>query len=200
LPTTILSRGLLTFAFFGADAYVTLSITTVRHHSTLLAGAVVTSSTLAWTAGSWVQAHFNQRWEGRRLVRAGLGCILLGIAGMVTFLHAGVPLAVAFISWTIAGFGMGLSYAPISLMMLRVAPPGREGWASASLNLADVLGTALGVGIGGAAVATVSRAAHPVSNGVAVAYGAAACAAVLAAVLSPRLPRTTGVTERAPAP
>jgi MFS family permease len=200
LPTTILSRGLLTFAFFGADAYVTLSITTVRHHSTLLAGAVVTSSTLAWTAGSWVQAHFNQRWEGRRLVRAGLGCILLGIAGMVTFLHAGVPLAVAFISWTIAGFGMGLSYAPISLMMLRVAPPGREGWASASLNLADVLGTALGVGIGGAAVATVSRAAHPVSNGVALAYGAAACAAALAAVLSPRLPRTTGVTERAPAP
>jgi MFS family permease len=200
LPTTILSRGLLTFAFFGADAYVTLSITTVRHHSTLLAGAVVTSSTLAWTAGSWVQAHFNQRWEGRRLVRAGLGCILLGIAGMVTFLHPGVPLAVAFISWTIAGFGMGLSYAPISLMMLRVAPPGREGWASASLNLADVLGTALGVGIGGAAVATVSRAAHPVSNGVALAYGAAACAAVLAAVLSPRLPRTTGVTERAPAP
>jgi hypothetical protein len=32
--------------------------------------------------------------------------------------------------------------------MLRAAPSGREGWASASLNLADVLGVALGVGIG----------------------------------------------------
>jgi MFS family permease len=200
LPTTILSRGLLTFAFFGADAYVTLSVTTVRHHSTLLAGAVVTASTLAWTAGSWVQAHFSDRWEGRRLVRAGLTCILIGIAGMAAFLQAGVPVAVAFAAWTIAGLGMGLSYAPISLMMLRVAPSGREGWASASLNLADVLGTALGVGIGGAAVASVSRAAHPVSNGVALAFGIAACAAVAAVVLTPRLPRTTGIEVPASAP
>jgi MFS family permease len=200
LPTTILSRGLLTFAFFGADAYVTLSVTTVRHHSTLLAGAVVTASTLSWTAGSWVQAHFNNRWEGKRLVGAGLGCILIGIAGMVTFLHAGVPMAVAFVAWAIAGLGMGLSYAPISLMMLRVAPSGREGWASASLNLADVLGTALGVGIGGAAVAAVSRAAHPVSSGVALAFGIAAGAAVAGVVLSRRLPRTTRFEVPSPAP
>jgi hypothetical protein len=32
LPTTILARGVLTSAFFGADAYVTLTITTIRHH------------------------------------------------------------------------------------------------------------------------------------------------------------------------
>jgi MFS family permease len=81
LPTTILVRGMLTFAFFGSDAYVTLSITTVRHHSVLLAGAVVTSSTLAWTAGAWVQAHLNDRWEGGRLVRCGQTGILIGIAG-----------------------------------------------------------------------------------------------------------------------
>src|SRR6516225_7618224 len=31
LPATILSRGLLTFTFFGADAYVTLAVTAVRH-------------------------------------------------------------------------------------------------------------------------------------------------------------------------
>ena len=39
LPATILSRGLLTFAFFGADAYVTLAITEVRHRSPLVAGS-----------------------------------------------------------------------------------------------------------------------------------------------------------------
>ncbi len=50
LPATILSRGLLTFAFFGADAYVTLTMTTVRHHSPALAGVAVTGSTLGWTA------------------------------------------------------------------------------------------------------------------------------------------------------
>ena len=161
LPATILSRGLLTFAFFGADAYVTLTITTVRGHSTLMAGAVVTASTLAWTVGSWVQARLNDRWEGARLVRTGLVLILVGTAGMAWQLRPGVPVGEAFVAWSVAGFGMGLSYAPISLMMLRAAPPGREGWASASLNLADVLGIALGVGIGGAAVAAFSRGPGP---------------------------------------
>ena len=157
LPATILSRGLLTFAFFGADAYVTLTITTVRHHGTLMAGAVVTASTLAWTVGAWIQARLNDQWEGARLVRAGLVLILAGTAGMAWQLRDGVPVWEAFVAWSAAGLGMGLSYAPISLMMLRAAPSGREGWASASLNLADVLGIALGVGVGGAAVAAVSR-------------------------------------------
>jgi MFS family permease len=190
LPATIVSRGLLTFAFFGADAYVTLTITTVRHHSTVMAGAVVTVSTLAWTVGSWVQARLNDQWEGRRLVRWGLALILLGTVGMAWQLRSGVPVAEGFVAWAAAGFGMGLCYAPITLMMLRVAPSGREGWASASLNLADVLGTALGVGLGGAAVAAVARSGRAVSIGVGVAFGAAALAAVAALLISRRLPTT----------
>jgi len=196
LPATILSRGLLTFAFFGADAYVTLTITTVRHHSTLMAGAVVTASTLAWTAGSWLQARLNQQWEGARLVRTGLLLILAGTAGMAWQLRPGVPVWEAFVAWSVAGFGMGLSYAPISLMMMRAAPSGREGWASASLNLADVLGIALGVGVGGAAVAAVSRGTQPIAGGVVIAFAAAALAAVLALVIARRLP---GSLERNPA-
>ena len=188
--------GLLTFAFFGADAYVTLTITTVRHHSTLMAGAVVTASTLAWTAGSWLQARLNLQWEGSRLVRAGLLLILAGTAGMAWQLRPGVPVWEAFVAWSVAGFGMGLSYAPLSLMMMRAAPPGREGWASASLNLADVLGIALGVGVGGAAVAAVSRGSRPIAGGVVIAFAAAALAAVLALVVVRRLP---GSLEHTPA-
>ena len=51
LPATIPAAGLLTFAFFGADAYVTLTVTTVRHDSPALAGVVVTGSTLALDGG-----------------------------------------------------------------------------------------------------------------------------------------------------
>jgi len=198
LPATILSRGLLTFAFFGADAYVTLTVTTVRGHSTLVAGAVVTASTLAWTVGSWVQARLNERWEGARLVRTGLVLILLGTAGMAWQLHPGVPIAEAFVAWSAAGLGMGLSYAPISLMMLRAAPPGREGWASASLNLADVLGIALGVGIGGAAVAAFSRGVRPVAAGVVLAFAVAALAAVIGLVIARRLPGSLTTVAVAP--
>jgi MFS family permease len=199
LPATMLSRGLLTFAFFGADAYVTLTITTVRHHGTIAAGGVVTASTLAWTLGSWIQARLNDQWEGARLVRVGLALILIGTAGMTWQLRDGVPLWEAYVAWSLAGLGMGLSYAPISLMMLREAPAGREGWASASLSLADVLGTALGVGVGGAAVAAASRGNRPLSGGVVLAFAAAALAAVVALFVARRLPGTLDRTPAEPA-
>jgi hypothetical protein len=124
LPATILSRGLLTFTFFGADAYVTLAITAVRHHSPLVAGIAVTGATLGWTAGAWVQARLSETWPGRRFVRIGLVIVLAGIAGMVLVLQPRVPVAVGLVAWTVAGLGMGLAYAPLSLMMLRHAPRG----------------------------------------------------------------------------
>ena len=188
LPTTILSRGLLTFAFFGADAFVTLAIVTVRHHSVAAAGVVVTGSTLAWTAGAWIQARLASRWEGRRLVRAGLTLVLVGAAGMIVVLHPGVPLAVALAAWALAGLGMGLAYAPISLMMLREAPDGREGWASASLNLSDVLGSALGAGLGGAAIAVGALRGWSLATGLTIAFALPAGVAVVALAVSGRLP------------
>src|SRR4029077_106771 len=140
---------LLTFSFFGADAFVTLTITTVRHHSPALAGVAVTGATLAWTAGAWLQSRLNGRWEARRLVGWGLVIIVVGLAAMALVLLPATPIEIAVAAWTVAGFGIGLAYAPISLLMLRAAPAGSEGWASASLTLADVLGTALGIGAGG---------------------------------------------------
>ena len=41
VPAAVLCRGLLTFTFFGADSFVTLSITMVRHYSPLVAGLAV---------------------------------------------------------------------------------------------------------------------------------------------------------------
>ena len=196
LPATILTRGLLTFTFFGADAYVTLTITSVRHHTPVVAGIAVTGATVAWTIGAWVQARLSETWAGRRLVRGGLLAVLAGIAGMVLVLQPGVPVAVGLAAWTVAGFGMGLAYAPISLMMLRSAPPGQEGRVSASLNLADVLGTAIGIGVGGAAVA--AAAGRDLRLGVTVAFAAAAVMGLTALVITRRLP--PGPTSAPPPP
>ena len=188
LPATILARGLLTFAFFGGDAYVTLSIVTARHASTTLAGVAVTGSTLSWTVGAWLQARLSERWEGARLVRLGMFFVLLGLLGMTVVLRPGVPVTAALAAWAVSGLGIGLAYAPISLMMLREAPSGREGWASASLNLVDVLGTAMGVGFGGAAVAAASQAGWALSSGVTVAFVIASTGAVTGLLLVSRLP------------
>jgi len=186
LPATILSRGLLTFTFFGADAYVTLAVTAVRHRTPVVASIAVTGATVAWTVGAWVQARLNETWEGRRLVRTGLVIVLAGIAGMILVLAPAVPVAEGLAAWTVAGLGMGLAYAPISLMMLKEAPPGQEGRVSASLNLADVLGTAIGIGVGGAAVA--AAAGRDLRLGVAVAFASAAAVGLVALVVTRRLP------------
>ena len=202
LPATILTRGLLTFAFFGADTYVTLAITAVRHRSPVVAGIAVTGATLGWTAGAWVQARLSETWQGRRFVRTGLVIILVGIAGMALVLWPAVPVAEGLAAWTIAGLGMGLAYAPLSLMMLRKARPGGEGRASASLNLADVLGTAIGIGVGGAAVAVgTGKDLHLGLMAAFVITGAVGIAALV--VVTRRLPPGTSssppVTEQVPA-
>ncbi|MGH3259576.1 MAG: MFS transporter [Streptosporangiaceae bacterium] len=195
LPATIASRGLLTFAFFGADAYVTLAVTAVKHRSPVVAGLAVTGATVAWTAGAWVQARLSDTWEGRRLVRTGLVIVLAGIAGMVLDLLPAVPVAEGIAAWTVAGLGIGLAYAPLSLLMLRQAPPGQEGQASASLNLTDVLGTAIGIGVGGAAVA--AEAGRDLRVGIWAAFAAATAVGLLALAVTRRLP--PGPTS-APAP
>jgi len=190
LPTVILSRGLLTFAFFGADAYVTLTITTVRHHSPALAGVAVTGSTLAWTAGAWIQSRLNARWEARRLIGCGVVVILAGITAMALVLSPAVPVEVGIGAWTVAGLGIGLAYAPMTLLMLREAPQGREGWAAASLSLADVLGTAIGIGLGGAAVTAATAHGWPLAAGVGIAFALAGTGVLGLAFASRRLPLT----------
>jgi MFS family permease len=152
----------------------------------VVAGIAVTGATLAWTAGAWVQARLSGVWEGRRLVRTGLVIIGVGIAGMVLVLQPDVPVAEGLAAWTVAGLGMGLAYAPLTLMMLRNARPGHEGQASASLNLADVLGTAIGIGVGGAAVA--AGAGHHLPLGIAAAFATAAAVALTALAVTRRLP------------
>ena len=188
LPAVILVRGLLTFAFFGADAFVTLTITTALHHEAAVATLAITGSTLAWAAGSWLQVRLDAEREGRSLVRGGLLLVLVGIAGVAASLLPGVPVWVAVAAWTLSGLGIGVAYSPGSLMMLQQTPRGREGWASASLNLADLLGTALGTGIGGAALAVGAERGWSISTALAVAFAVAAAGAVVGLLASARLP------------
>ncbi len=62
-------------------------------------------------------------------------------------------------------------------------------FASASLNLADVLGSAVGIGVGGAAVA--ATAGRDVPLGIAVAFAAAAAVGIAALAVTRRLPAGT---------
>ncbi len=85
-----------------------------------------------------------------------------------------MPVWAALVAWTVAGFGIGIAYSPISLTALGWARPGNEGRVSASVQLCDVLGTALGTGVAGAAVAIVHQHGGAARLGLGLAFATAA--------------------------
>jgi MFS family permease len=191
----VLTRGLLTFAYFAGDAYVPLTLTSVRHTSTTYAGLTLTLATLTWTAAAWLQSRVVNRVGPRVLVATGLSFVLAGLAGLAAVVSPSVPLWVAPAAWAVSGFGIGLAYAPISLTALGWAARGREGEASAALQLSDVLGTALGTGIAGAAIALVhQRGGHP-DVGLRIAFAIAGSVAIAGLVVAPRVPAQTARSD-----
>ncbi len=199
LPAAVLSRGLLTFAFFAGDAYVPLMLTSIRHTSPTYAGFTLTVSTVAWTAGAWAQARALARRGPRRLIAIGLGLVIAGLVAMASLLWHAVPTWVAPAAWTLAGFGVGLAYTPISVTALALARPGEEGRVSSSVQLSDVLGTAFGTGVAGAAVAIGHQHGSDPRLGLGLAFAIAVAVALVALAVTPRLPRSASPAARDPA-
>ncbi len=135
--------------FFGVDAFVALTLVGWRGVSATEAGIALTSATIAWTAGAWIQARGHARWPTHRFVQAGFLVTLVGLAGMILVLNPEVTWLFAILAFGVAGLGMGLAYSPLALIVLREATADAQGAATSALSLTDSLGTALGTGITG---------------------------------------------------
>jgi MFS family permease len=174
LPANLATRGLLTYTFFGAEAFLPLALTELRGQSPARAGIALTAAALTWTAGSWLQARLDARDGGRgrqARVMAGFAVILAGgVLTALTVLIGGIPVWPATAGWGIAGLGMGLAYPAISLLALRHAPEGQEGMVSGSLQVAEVLSIAVGAGLGGAAVALTETLGLAPAAGIGAAF------------------------------
>jgi len=187
VPAAVLVRGILTFAFFGTDAYVSLTFQEVRDRPTWVAGAALTAATLAWTAAAWVQERLVHTLGPRRLVMIGFGLLTVGIVGMQGALGP-LPVPASIALWSVAGAGIGLSYSPLSVTVLGLAEPGREGAASSSLQLTDVLGVSLGTGIAGAFVALGESQGWEVRSALELAFAMTLVVAALGIAAARRLP------------
>lgn len=173
LPASLITRGLLTFTFFGFEAFLPLGLTELRGQSLAQAGLALTAAALGWTAGSWIQARLDGRDGGRGRrgrVLAGLALLLAGgVATAVTVLGDGIPVAVAAAAWGVGSLGMGVAYASLSLLALAEAPSGQEGMVGSSLQVAEVLSVAVGAGIGGAVVALAATTGRSDAAGISAA-------------------------------
>ncbi len=193
LPAAVLVRGILTFSFFQADAYVPLTVTTVRGAVPILAGAALTASSCFWTAGSWIQERRVNRDGPRPLVAGGFGFVAAGIALLLLTLDPALPAALAIVAWGIAGLGIGMAYSPLSVVVLAEAEPGQEGAATAALQLSDVLGVALGTGVGGVVIAAGHRAGWTPRPALIIVFSMAFAVSLVGIALCRRLPRRVRV-------
>jgi MFS family permease len=158
VPAAILLRGAMTFSFFAADGYVALLLQTWRGTSPVLTGVVFAATTVAWSAATWFQAKRIDRWGVVPFTRLGFVLVLLGAVLSIPAVMPAVPAEILLVTWALPGVGMGVMYSAATLVVLRRSRESDQGAATASLQLADILGTALGVGVGGAIAAAGTRA------------------------------------------
>jgi MFS family permease len=187
--------GLLNLAFFGVDAFVPLALTDIRGTSTRFAGLALTAATMTWTGGSWLQAHFARTASPRKVIRTGFTLLGVGFLLMLGVVLTDVSVYGGIAAWAVAGIGIGMSYASMSLVVVESAPTGEEGKATSSMQLTNTLGGAVATGIGGAFVSILSTGDIASKTSLTVQYllmiGVLA-AAFIAAQRLPTQPRRAG--------
>ncbi len=187
-PAVVATIGLVAFGFFGTEAFVPLAITQVRGASLPVGGLALSAAAVTWTAGSWIQARLAPLGWRRGLVGSGTLLIATGIGLAALSLLPGLPVATAGLAWAVAGLGMGLAYSTLTLLVLETAEPGREGAASAGLQLAFTIGTAFGSGVGGALVGLADARILPLGTAIAVSDALMLLVILTAALATARIP------------
>ncbi|HEY3501849.1 MAG TPA: MFS transporter [Actinocatenispora sp.] len=160
LPMSVLSRGLLSGAYFAVLAYVPLTLTAVHHYRPATAGLPLTVGALGWCLAAG--------WQGRRgdlpritLLRTGFVLLAIGLAGIALIAPPGGPAWAALIVLPIAGAGMGLGVSAASVLTLDASSVADRGFNSSAMQISDLLGQVLMVGVGGVLVNLLASTAHP---------------------------------------
>ena len=178
-------------AFFGADAYVALMLTSVRGFSLGLASLAITLGAVGWSAAAVFTPGFTARFGRARVVAAGGALCVLGTLGLAA-VTTGIPAAWAFVACAVSGAGIGLGYPTISVAAFGYAEEGAEGVVSSATLLAGVAGVLFGVLACGLLLSAGPRFGIGLQPALLAAFLVAAtcgaAAAALALRISPRLP------------
>jgi MFS family permease len=185
LPAVVAARGLLAGSFFGMDALLPLTLTRLHGYGPAAAGIPLTAGALGWAAASYLQ--------GRRpdlsrvtLLRSGFLLVAAGLAATAVVAVPGAGGWPAYLTWAVAGLGMGLGMPSAGVLLLERSPDHRRGADSAAFQIADVTGSALCVGLTGVLVAAAASGLAPLWAAVLVADAVLAVLALAGAVVSPR--------------
>jgi predicted MFS family arabinose efflux permease len=188
IPATVLTRGVLTFAFFATDSFVSLFLQSIRHTGRLYSSVAYAAASFTWTGGSWIQARSSRTRSASQLNQLGLLTVGIGAAVMALVVMTDVPTWLVVLAWAVGGLGIGLAYPQQALVVLSTAPPSQEGFSTAALQLSDVLGVAIGSGIGGVIITTSERWGHGLTGGLTVVFWMSVAASLVGVALAQRMP------------
>ncbi len=186
LGSTVVLRGLLAASFFGAEAYLPLTLTREHGFGPAEAGLPLTVGALGWAVGSWLQGRLGSDRARAALLPGAFGAVAacVGLLGFVAWPATTPWLALPL--WLVGGAGMGVAMPVISVLTLRLSPAHEQGANSAALQISDVTGSIVGIGAGGVLVALTQAGHLSFSPTVAAIDAGTAGVALVGAMLSLR--------------
>lgn len=155
LPAVMMSRFLLTAAFNGAITFIPLMLVNERQLSLTTAGLTLSVGSLGWSFGSFVQGHRLMGDRRSELVVAGGAALTVGVLLLAAVAGFGWHYYVVGLATAVCGLGMGLAMSSTSVLSLALSRVSEHGRTSSSLQLADVLGSVMGISVAGAVFAAL---------------------------------------------
>ena len=148
LPAVIAVRAIVAGAYFCAEAFIPLALTSIRHVSTTTSGLVLTCGAVSWAIGSWTQG----RSKSSRVQLAGVGSVIgtSAVASLPLCLWLPHPALWAGASMLLDAFGMGMLFPSLGILTLRYSSLGDQGANSAALQVSDSIGGVVLMSIAGA--------------------------------------------------
>ncbi|PWJ60715.1 putative MFS family arabinose efflux permease [Rathayibacter iranicus NCPPB 2253 = VKM Ac-1602] len=156
LPSVILLRGLVAAAFFGTEVYLPLLLSEQYGLPPWLSGATLTAGALSWALGSNLQGRPGTTLSHGRAMKLGTALVLAGIAVVLLTTVLVLTPVVAAVGWFLAGGGMGTMFPRMGTMTLALSAPGREGFNSSALQIADSAGASVSLAVTGLLAAAVT--------------------------------------------
>jgi MFS family permease len=185
IPAVVAARGLLAGAFFGMDALLPFVLTEQHGWSAATVGLPLTAGAVGWVTAAQLQGR-RPDVPRQRVLRAGCLLLAAGLAATATIAIPGLGGWPAYLTWAVAGVGMGLGMPSVGVLLLDQSPEAERGANSAALQISDVTASALCVGLAGVLVAGAADSGGPLWPAVLAAVAALTVPALLGARVAAR--------------